>query len=74
MNKDIEDYVKIFISYIITVFTVIIPMFFVKYHNTLGRIEIILNILFLLDIYFVYELVKYWINSGFKRIEDEKEK
>lgn len=74
MNKDIEDYVKIFISFIITFFTVIIPMLFVKYHNTLGKAEIVLNVLFLIDTYFVYELVKYWINSEFKRIEDKKEK
>ena len=74
MNKDVKDYVKIFISFIITVFTVIIPMLFVKYHNTLGKTEITLNVLFLLDTYFVYELVKYWINSEFKRIEEEDKK
>jgi hypothetical protein len=74
MNKDVKDYVKIFMSFIITLFTMIIPMLFVKYHNTLGKAEISLNVLFLLDTYFVYELVKYWINSEFKRIEDEKEK
>lgn len=74
MNKDIEDYVKIFISFITAVFTLIIPMLFVKYHNTLGKAEIALNVLFLLDIYYVYELVKYWINSEFKQIEDKKEK
>ena len=74
MNKDIEDYVKIFISFIITIFTMIIPMFFVKYRATFGKAEIALNVLFLLDTYFVYELVKHWINCMFKQIEDKKEK
>ena len=65
---------KIFISFITAFFTVIIPMLFVKYHNTLGKAEIALNVLFLLDTYFVYDLVKNWINCKFKQIEDKKEK
>lgn len=72
MNKDIEDYVKIFISFITALFIVIIPMLFVKYQNTLGNVEIILNVLFVLDTYFVYDLVKHWVNGKFKQIENIK--